>query len=543
MNRLLRLTSVFFLWTNLGMAQEFDLFPVRTFSDNAHGVRKAVFAPDGKTFATGGTRGEVAIWDVNSGQKVATTEGHYSSVNDLRYSQDGSLLVSASSDGHVIVWDAATGRAVRKVNTSEHPSERINIHFALLSKDGNSVYFGGEGKKLKVAPVAGNGTFTTVYTDRKDPIKCAALSPDGKELVFAAGQYLIVLDPSTNKVVREYNTGTCIIQSLSYSADGSQLLTWCSNARVDMRDAKTFLLRTSFRSGSGGRRFSNMAQTDDSRYIITTDHASRFQMWDLQEKRLVMDAGAEQGTILDFDAQGSPAMVLSASLDRTVKLWRIGDKVVDEEPKAKKQPEPEPQPQVLILTQSETVDDFTPVEVRDAPLPTPIAVVVQTPVKEEIVAEEPVRAEPEQQPELVQPVIEVPKEEEVAFGDSLSELPSRVNGRRVNPIRNEHKLNLRGRNLKIQVWDAQVIDGDIVSIYINDQCIITEYSIVREPKVVNFDASGFKRVYLYLHAHNIGTIPPNTATMMISDGTQDIQVELRSDLTGSAAMEFNFADP
>ncbi len=527
MNRLLRLTSAFFLWMNLGVAQEFDLFPVRTFSDHSHGVRKAVFAPDGKTFATGGTRGEVAIWDVSSGQKVATTEGHYSSVNDLRYSQDGSRLVSASSDGHVIVWDAATGRAVRKVNTSESPSERINIHFALLSKDGNSVYFGGEGKKLKVASVSGNGTFTTVYTDRKDPIKCAVLSPDGRELVFAAGQYLIVLDPSTNKVVREYNTGTCIIQSLSYSADGSQLLTWCSNARVDMRDAKTFLLRTSFRSGSGERRFSNMAQTDDSRYIITTDHASRFQMWDLQEKRLVMDAGAEQGTMLDFDAQGSPTMLLSASLDRTVKLWRIGDKVVEEEPKKKKQPEPEPQPQVLILTQSETVDDFTPVEVREAPLPTPIAVVVEPLVQKEVV------------PEAVEPAstsASVP-------GDSISVMPVRLNGRRVNPIRSEHKLNLLGRNLKIQVWDAQVIDGDIVSIYINDQCIITEYSIVREPKEVNFDASGFKRVYLYLHAHNIGTIPPNTATMMISDGVQDIQVEMRSDLTGSSAMELNFADP
>jgi WD40 repeat protein len=545
MNRLLCLTSAFFLWTNHGLAQEFDLFPVRTFSEHSHGVRKAVFAPDGRTFATGGTRGEVAIWDVASGQKVATTEGHYSSVNDLRYSQDGSRLVSASSDGHVIVWDAATGRAVRKVNTSENPSERITIHFALLSKDGNSVYFGGEGKKLKVASVAGNGTFTTVYTDRKDPIKCAALSPDGNELVFAAGQYLIVLDPSTNKVVREYNTGTCIIQSLSYSADGSELLTWCSNARVDMRDAKTFLLRTSFRSGSGERRFSNMAQTDNSRYIITTDHASRFQMWDLQEKRLVMDAGAEQGTMLDFDANGSPTMVISASLDRTVKLWRIGNKVVEEEPKKKKQPEPEPQAQVLILTQSETVDDFTPVEVRETPAePTPIVPVVKPPVKEEPV-NEPVRVEllkEQPEPEVEQPVAEALKAE-VVLGDSLSELPVRVNGRRVNPIRNDHKLNLLGRNLKIQVWDAQVIDGDIVSIYINDQCIITEYSIVREPKVVNFDASGFKRVYLYLHAHNIGTIPPNTATMMISDGVQDIQVEMRSDLTGSSAMELNFSDP
>jgi WD40 repeat protein len=541
MNRVLHLLGILFFLTNTGVAQEFDLKPVRTFSGHEHGIRKAVFAPDGKTFATGGTRGEVSVWNIQSGQVVSRMAGHYNSVSDLRYSMDGRFIVTASNDGHVVVWDAASGKTVRKINTSEKASDRVVIHFALLSEDGQAVYFGGEGRKLKMALVGSDEPFRVLYTDRKDPIRCAALSPNGKEIVFAAGQYLMVLDLATNKIAREYNTGTCIINALSYDADGGTLLSWCANARVDMRDAKTFALKTSFRSGSGDRKFSNMALTDDGRYIITGDHASRFHMWDLEGKRLVMDAGANQGTILDFDVQSNPTYLLSASLDRTVKLWQIGEKV-EEETKKKKNAAPvqEPAPQVLILTQSETQDDFTPVEVREEP-PVQVKMVEQPVVKE---APIPVREEPapvqEIRPEEVAPVVETLP---VFKGDSVSVIPSRMHGRRVNPIRNEHRLNLLSRNLTFQVWDAQVVDGDIISLFINDVCILNEFTIISERKTVNFDASAFKKAYLYLHAHNVGTIPPNTATMMVSDGIQEIQVELRSDLTGSAAMELNFVDP
>jgi hypothetical protein len=123
-----------------------------------------------------------------------------------------------------------------------------------------------------------------------------------------------------------------------------------------------------------------------------------------------------------------------------------------------------------------------------------------------------------------------------------SELPERMINRRVKPIRHEHKLKLSGGQLTFEIWDAQVIDGDIVSIYVGDECIVKEYSITAVKKVVEYDASVYKRVYIYLHAHNLGTLPPNTVTMTVSDGETTHQVELRSDLSGSAALELTFVD-
>ncbi len=553
MNRLLLLPSLVFLSMGQSMAQDYMLQHLRTFRGHEHGVKKAVFAPDAKTFASGGTRGELMFWDVESGQVIKKLEGHYSSINDLRYTRDGRFIITAANDGHVKVWDANSGALIGKFNTSERVEDRKNIYFAILSDDAQLAYFGGEDRKLRVGLVGSDEPCRVLYTDKKDAIRCAALSPDGREIVFASGQYLIVLDLSTNKVVREYNTGTCQINALQFSADGKLLLSWCANARVDMRDAKTFALKTSFRTGSGERKFSNMAFSDDQKYVISGDEASRFHMWDLAAKKLVLNEGANQGTIQDFDVNTKQNYLLSASLDKTIKLWKLAEKVIEEDPKPKKKTEllVEPAPDIVILSQTETADDFMPAEPRQAEvavqevvkpaLPEPIVEVVPE-VKVEpapeiaVAAKIEVEVKPVYQPELISQV----KKTAV---DSMSVVPETINGRRIKPIRSDHRLNLLSRKLTFQIWDAQVIDGDIISIFINDECIVKEYSIVNDRHTVSFDASMYKKAYLYLHAHNVGTIPPNTATMMVSDGVQEIQVELRSDLTGSAAMELNFVEP
>lgn len=502
--------------TLLANAQSLKLQHVRTFNGHSHGVRKVVFSPDGNHFASGGTRGELFIWDVNGEKALKKLEGHFGSVSDVRYSEDGKYLVSAGEDGQVKVWDANTGLALQVIVSPTGQSDPTNkIKFALMCAREGTIYFGGTNRVLCKVKFGEKDNHEVIYTDPKETIRCGILSPDGKEVIFAAGNYLMALDLATNEVIREYNTGTCTVNSLEFSDDGKRLLTWCENSRVDMRDPTTFFLKTSFRSGTGGNKFSNLAFTEDQKYVVTGDFASRFNVWDLTNKQQVLDQWAEQGTVMTFDLESGPKYLLSGSLDKSIKLWKIVDNVLEQTKKKK-----ESDVQVVVEPEVEIVQYAEPIEdVKQEIKPkTPIStnVVLKTP--EEISVSKPViRADP-----------------------IVSTLPERMNNRRVKPIRREHRLNMFSHNLTFEIWDAQVIDGDIVSIYINDTCIVNEYSITAEKKVVHYDASAFKKAYLYLHAHNLGTIPPNTVTMTIADGVQKLNIELRSDLTGSAALELNF---
>lgn len=503
-------------------AQDLKLEHIRTFNGHSHGVKKVVFSPDGNHFASGGTRGELFIWDVDGAGSVKKLEGHYGSICDVRYSSDGKCLISAGEDGQVKVWDAGTGFCLQRILSPVAVDNPVNkVNFALLSVETGMVYFAGTNRNLSRVSFKGAKDPEVIYTDLKDPIQCGILHPNGKEIVIAAGDYLIAIDLQSGKVLREYNTGSCTVNGLEFSSDGTKLLSWCSNSRVDMRDPETFFLLTSFRSGDSGRKFSNLAFTDDQKYVVTGDHASRFNVWDLDKKQRVLDQGAEQGTIMAFDLEGGPNYLLSGSVDKSIKLWQIVPNVVDEpKKKPKKQQEPiEIEPEVEIVQYAEPIEDVVQ---PDTPVkgPAPINVVLAKP--DSVLTYEPTA--------------------KVANGSIVSELPERKENRRVKPIRREHRLTLTGTQLTFEIWDAQVIDGDIVSIYVGDDCIVKEYSITAEKMSVKYDASAYKRVYVYLHAHNLGTLPPNTVTMTVSDGIETHEVELRSDLSGSSAMELTFID-
>jgi len=514
------ITSVSF-----GNAQGLKLEHVRTFNGHSHGVRKVIFSPDGNSFASGGTRGEVFIWSVDGIGALKKLEGHYGSVSDVRYSDNGEHLVSAGDDGQVKVWDISTGQCVQRIISPVGQADPINkIKFALMSGKRGTIYFGGTNKHLCRVNFDKDATPEVIYTDPKETIRCAILSPDGKEVIFAAGQYLMALDLTSNEITREYNTGSCTVNSLEFSEDGQRLLTWCENSRVDMRNPSTFFLKTSFRSGTGGNKFSNLAFTEDQKYVVTGDHASRFNVWDLNNKQQVLNQWAEQGTVMTFDLESGPKYLLSGSLDKSIKLWRIVEDVPEETKKKNKKQhlvQQEVEPEVEIMQYEEPIEDVKQ-EVR---IETPV---VQTPVIQTLIVDTNVVVKGQEEVEIYEPIVSV--------------LPERKNNRRVKPIRREHRLNMLSHHLTFEIWDAQVIDGDIVSIYIDEICIVQEYSITAVKRVVEFDASHYKKAYLYLHAHNLGTIAPNTVTMTISDGTQKLDVELRSDLTGSSAVELSFEE-
>ncbi|RKU18687.1 hypothetical protein C6503_09120 [Candidatus Poribacteria bacterium] len=75
------------------------------FEEINHDATALVFSPDGTVLVSGAYGGGIKLWDLLSGDKINTLDGHTQRVETLVFSPDGKTLVSTGGDGAIFVWD------------------------------------------------------------------------------------------------------------------------------------------------------------------------------------------------------------------------------------------------------------------------------------------------------------------------------------------------------------------------------------------------------------------------------------------------------
>lgn len=100
------------------------------------------------------------------------------------------------------------------------------------------------------------------------------------------------------------------------------------------------------------------------------------------------------------------------------------------------------------------------------------------------------------------------------------------------------EIEVSGGPLKLQLYDNGSIDYDSVSVYLNDQLLIPKVKLDHKAirKNITLDST---RAYneITMFAENLGTIPPNTAALIIYDGEKRHELILTSDLNKSATIK------
>jgi RNA polymerase sigma factor (sigma-70 family) len=67
-------------------------------------VHRLAFSPDGRWLCTGGSEGDVRLWEVATCQEVLRLKGHKCWVQDLAFGPDGRTLLTSAEDGQAFLW-------------------------------------------------------------------------------------------------------------------------------------------------------------------------------------------------------------------------------------------------------------------------------------------------------------------------------------------------------------------------------------------------------------------------------------------------------
>jgi hypothetical protein len=99
-------------------------------------------------------------------------------------------------------------------------------------------------------------------------------------------------------------------------------------------------------------------------------------------------------------------------------------------------------------------------------------------------------------------------------------------------------VTLSSPDVKIELYDNAEIDHDTVTVLINNKLLLYRQMLTDRPLTVHFNAFPGTEYELVMYADNLGDIPPNTALMMVTAGSEKIEVFMSSSEQNSATVRF-----
>lgn len=100
------------------------------------------------------------------------------------------------------------------------------------------------------------------------------------------------------------------------------------------------------------------------------------------------------------------------------------------------------------------------------------------------------------------------------------------------------ELEFDSDSLRIDVYDNGEVDGDMISLFYNEQLVLFNQKLTHKSIRLNIvldPSKGNNEISMF--AENLGLIPPNTAMMIISDGKNKYEVKISSTLEKNATIK------
>ena len=100
-------------------------------------------------------------------------------------------------------------------------------------------------------------------------------------------------------------------------------------------------------------------------------------------------------------------------------------------------------------------------------------------------------------------------------------------------------IDITGTSFHIDIYDNGQVDGDTVTIFLNDKLIIPSKKLTTTP--ISMDVKIEENIDIYditMYAETLGTIPPNTALMIVTTSTDRYEINITSTDQTSGAVRF-----
>lgn len=260
---------------------------------------------------------EINLWQVNTGQRISTLQGHTDKITCLAISFSGQTLISGSRDQTIRFWDLKEKKNIRTLgsNFSGYLDQVVALG---LTPDNQTLISCGADNSLKIWDV--NRAREILNISLAAAVTCLAVSPDGQ--LFCSGglePQLRIRHTKNGQVIRSINNNTGVL-SLAFSPDGNLLATGGFNRSIKLWDLTTG--KEIYTLTGHSDRVTTVIFSKDGKTLISSSWDQTIKFWQLSTGKEIASVVAHSSKIHSVALSADDQILVSGSSDRTIKLWR-----------------------------------------------------------------------------------------------------------------------------------------------------------------------------------------------------------------------------
>jgi WD40 repeat protein/class 3 adenylate cyclase len=279
------------------------------------------FSADGTRLLTTSGDETARMWDISpSGGAEWAVLPAPDRVFRVAYSPDGRLMATGTTSGDVAVWDVETGERLFQKRVDGLVSGLIFSADSDTLFEGRTVFDGRAGSFVSRDPRSG-----AVRSETEVPLEFGemAISPDERTVAFLSTGLATIWDLQSGTQIAKVGEFEGELTGVDFSPDGSLLAVsaQAGNASVFAMPGGELQYKLVGHTGPVRRvRFS-----PDGALLVTGSNDGTALVWSAADGTLLHTLTGHTGPVysLDFNPDGS--LLATGSIDGTVKLWASAD--------------------------------------------------------------------------------------------------------------------------------------------------------------------------------------------------------------------------
>jgi WD40 repeat protein len=291
---------------------------LQTYRGHTQPVMSVAVSPDGATILSGGSAGELKLWDLVSGAEIQTFSGHEGVIKSVAFSADGELLLSGGADKTLILWRRATGEQIRVFRG--HADKILGV---ALARDGRSVFSLSTDGTLKEWDAATGKEIRSIDT-RADTMTAAAFSPDGKSALVAGFSLFgstTLWDVADSRAAGSPLAQAAATWALAFAPDGRTAAAGDAAHLVRLWDVSSGREQQVLRGHAGW--VESLAFSPDGRILLSSGDDKTVRVWHVASGEQLLELSGHNGRVFGVAFTPDGRSAVSASEDRTLRLWKL----------------------------------------------------------------------------------------------------------------------------------------------------------------------------------------------------------------------------